>query len=419
MHPGDDAARKRLLIIRIVRYAFFILIVTFTMLTVLRTSNASPIGQMVGENWWVLGLGSVVISGAAITLDLLTPRKKISTISGIIIGVIAGMLGALALGFVIDLLLESWVENKDALTALKPVVTSLKVVIGMTFCYMGVTTVLQTQDDFRLVIPYVEFAKQLRGTRPLLLDTSVLIDGRIADIAATGIVQSPLVVPQFVISELQTLADSGDAMKRSKGRRGLEMIAKLQRLPRLDITIDDTPIPGKAVDAMLVELAGLVSGVIATTDLALARVAGIQGVLVLNIHDLANALKSSLLPGEPVTIKLVRQGETSTQAVGYLPDGTMVVAEDGAPHIGDTVGMTVTSSLQTSAGRLIFARIGAETPSGVRTLPAALEAPHVQEAVDTPPALPPAENMESQTPERPVLPKFRGVRPGTPRNPRR
>jgi len=169
-----------------------------------------------------------------------------------------------------------------------------------------------------------------------------------------------VVVPRFVIQELQQLADSADAMKRQKGRRGLEMIAKLQRQPRLDVTIDETVVAGKAVDQMLVELARSMSAMVVTTDLGLARVAAIHAVPVLNMHDLANAVKSALVPGEPVTIKLVRQGEQATQGVGYLGDGTMVVVEDGAASIGQTVTATVTSSLQTSAGRLIFSRIGDE-----------------------------------------------------------
>ncbi len=417
--PGEAHARQRTLIVRIVRYAFTILVMTFSTLTLLRIrdTNPGPVQDMMADNLWVLGLSFIAVFGAAVALDLLTPRKKISTITGVILGALAGMLAALAIGLVMDLLLQTWVESDAALKDLKPLISSIKVLLGMTFSYLGVTTVLQTQDEFRLVIPYVEFVKQLRGTRPILLDTSVLIDGRIVDIAATGIMQGPVVVPRFVIGELQQLADSGDAMKRGKGRRGLEVIAKLQRLPRLDVTIDETALPGKAVDSMLVELAIMMSAMIATTDLALARVASIQAVLVLNIHDLANAVKSSLLPGEPVTLKLIRQGEQATQAVGYLPDGTMVVAEDGASHIGETVTMTVTSSLQTSAGRLIFARVGDETPSGVITAPAE---PQALPVVDTVNSQPEAEQATEPEPARtPFPPKARPVRPGTPRNPRR
>jgi rRNA-processing protein FCF1 len=220
--------------------------------------------------------------------------------------------------------------------------------------------VLQTQDDFRLVIPYVEFSKQIRGVRPVLVDTSALVDGRIADIAATNFVQSPLVIPRFVVQELQTLADSGDAMKRSKGRRGLDVITKLQRQGTVDVSIDDTYVSGKAVDQMLVELARVTGAMVLTGDVGLARVASINSVMVLNLNDLANATRMSLVPGETITLRLMKPGEQRGQGVGYLPDGTMVVAEDGGGHIGETVQMTVTSSLQTSAGRLIFARIGQE-----------------------------------------------------------
>jgi uncharacterized protein YacL len=217
------------------------------------------------------------------------------------------------------------------------------------------------------VIPYVEFAKQLRGVRPMLVDTSALIDGRIADVASTGFVQSPLIIPRFVVAELQTLADSGDATKRNRGRRGLDLITKLQRIAMVDVTIDDKAVPGKGVDTQLVELAREMNAMILTGDVALARIASIHSVPVLNLNDLAIATRMSLVPGEPVTVKLIKHGEQAGQGVGYLGDGTMVVAENGGHRVGDVVTMVVSSSLQTSAGRLVFARIG-EEEAGAREI---------------------------------------------------
>jgi uncharacterized protein YacL len=423
LHPAEAAQRQTSLLLRAVRAAFFILIVTFTTLAFLQHQE-DPFRSGLAQQWWLPIAVAAVLFVLALSIDMLTPNKKISTIVGVLVGVLAGLIATLALGFIIDLVVESWAVEPKAVDSLKPAVNSIKVIIGITLSYLGVSTVLQTQDDFRLLIPYVEFAKQLRGTRPMLLDTSALIDGRIADVAATGFLQAPLVVPRFVIGELQALSDSAEAMKRSKGRRGLDIISKLQKQPRLDVSIDESVVPGKAVDQMLVELAKEMPAVIVTADVALARIAVIQSVQVLNLNDLANAVKMALVPGEPVTVKLMRQGEQAGQAVGYLPDGTMIVAEDGASQIGQTVTMVVTSSLQTSAGRLIFARIGAEAAEApAPVVPAeAASAPE-----QTPDAAPSATDASAnggagggeQPARSPFPPKPRPVRAGTPRNPRR
>ncbi|CAG1006162.1 putative PIN and TRAM-domain containing protein YacL [Phycisphaerales bacterium] len=361
--PAEAAERQQAMILKVVRVAYLILMATFASLAVIQAAS-DPLSSDVTWRWWAPVLFASFMFGLAIAVDLLTPRKKIATIMGVLVGVIAGMLATLAIGFVIDLLLQSWVPESEALKVLKPAVNSVKILVGITLCFLGIVTVLQTKDDFRLVIPYVEFAKQLRGVRPILIDTSILIDGRMADVAATGFIQAPLVIPRFVVQELQLLADQGDSMTRAKGRRGLDIVTKLQRSPKLDVTIDETPVPGKAVDQMLVELARSMPALILTSDVGLARVASIQNVGVLNLNDLANSLKSALVPGEQMTLKLLRAGEQPGQAVGFLPDGTMIVVEDGAPRIGQVAALTVTSSLQTSAGRLIFARLAEPVTPG-------------------------------------------------------
>jgi uncharacterized protein YacL len=364
LHPAEAAARQRAFIIKIVRAVFAVLVATFTALSIWRVldSSENPATAFTAlglpASTWIIGGATLLIVAFVLMVDRVTRYNKISTISGVILGALAGLLATLAMGGLIDLLLKSWVPEESAFNAIKPILFSIKIVMGISLTYLGVITVLQTQDDFRLVIPYVEFSKQIRGIRPILLDTSALIDGRIVEIAGANFIQSPLVVPRCVIQELQTLADSQDAMKRSKGRRGLDVIGKLQRLATIDLSIDETVVPGQAVDQMLVELARPSGALIATTDVALSRVAAIHNVGVMNIHELANATRPSLVPGELVTLKLVKLGEQHGQGVGYLPDGTMVVAEDGAARVGEVVTMTVSSSLQTSAGRLIFARIG-------------------------------------------------------------
>lgn len=442
LHPAEAAARQRRLLVRAVRVTFFILMVVLTVLPVIRQLDPSLKGEARTLAWVPLTAGLVLLA-LGLAIDLFTPRKKIQTVTGAIIGILAGLLAAVTLGFVVDLLLESWVEAK-AIEQMKPIINSIKILMGVALCYLGVATVLQTQDDFRLVIPYVEFAKQIRGPRPLVLDSSAIIDARILGIGETNLIQTPLIIPGFVIAELQALADSAEAMKRTKGRRGLEMIAKLQRAPYLDVSVDETPVPGKAVDQMVVELAKAMSGLVVTTDVALARVAAIHQVPVINLNDLANALKPNVVPGESLSIKLIRPGEQAGQAVGYLADGTMVVAEDGGSAIGETVTLTVTSSMQTSAGRLIFGRIGekAATNAGTAGVPGAgvpiagtptANAPIFEEGEVSPRspgddaptkdglrADAVAEAADAAPVRSPFPPKTpRSVRGGSPRNPRR
>jgi uncharacterized protein YacL len=188
-----------------------------------------------------------------------------------------------------------------------------------------------------------------------LLDTSAIIDGRIADVAATGYLDAPLLVPRFVLRELQGLADGGDSLRRNRGRRGFEILKRLQDLHRVEIV--ETDVPGVSdVDAKLVELARQRGARVVTTDYNLNRVAELSGVGVLNINDLANALKAVVLPGESLRVQILREGKEPGQGVGFLDDGTMVVVEQGRRLVGQEVTVVVTSALQTSAGRMVFAR---------------------------------------------------------------
>ncbi len=358
--PFREVERRRTFLIRIVRIGFVVLFLSVTLLSILGVqSDAQEAEIKWAIAYPVILLGAAAFAGLILLLDYLTPRKKIATLVSILVGLLGALAASIALSFVVDLLIETWVSDANSRAAIEPIISTIKVLIGITIAYLAITTVLQTQDDFRLVIPYVEFAKQIRGVRPMVLDSSVLIDGRLVDIAETGFIQAPLVIPHFVVAELQLLADSSDRLKRAKGRRGLDAISKLQRSPSIDVSIDETSVPGKAVDQMLVELAGQMPGVVVTTDSGLSRVAAIAGVVALNLNDLANALKPSVLAGEQLLVKVIRAGEQPGQGVGYLEDGTMIVIEDGENAIGTEIGVTVSSSLQTSAGRLIFARQGA------------------------------------------------------------
>jgi uncharacterized protein YacL len=212
----------------------------------------------------------------------------------------------------------------------------------------------------RFIIPYVEFSRQTKGLRPLVLDTSVIIDGRILDICDTKLFDSTLVVPRFILNELQLISDSADKMKRNRGRRGLDMLNKLQSNSLVDVEIDDTPPPGveanAPVDQKLVAFAKNCDGRMVTNDYNLNKVAQLRGVDVVNINDLANAMKTITLPGELMDIKIIRGGDGPTQGIGFLDDGTMVVVEGARDKIGEGVQISITSSLQTSAGRMVFGK---------------------------------------------------------------
>lgn len=333
----------------------------------------------------------IAFIGAAlvvIALDIFIPRKSLSAISGLFFGLIVGMMVAYGLSLIVDLVVQvvkvnvSYGANGELVDdpALASFVSALKVAIGVICCYLAVSFILQTKDDVRFVIPYVEFAKETKGARPLVLDTSVIVDGRIADIAGTSIIESELVVPRFILQELQAIADSADKLKRTRGRRGLDMLNKLQTNDKVDIKILDVApersAAGASVDEMLVDLALQLGGKVVTNDYNLNKIAQLRGVTVININDLANALKPVVLPGEALAVKVIKPGEEVGQGIGYLDDGTMVVAEGGREHIGETVHLTVTSVLQTSAGRMIFGRIdGTPVPERRRVKPSANREP--------------------------------------------
>jgi len=303
------------------------------------------------------GVGLVVIA-----LDIFVPRKSLSAIAGLFFGLVVGMAIAYGLSLIVDLLVEANVPGGvNADPSVSSFISSLKLALGVICCYLAVSFILQTKDDVRFVIPYVEFAKETKGGRPLILDTSVIVDGRIADIADTRILDSELIIPRFVLQELQTIADSNDKLKRTRGRRGLDMLNKLQLNEKVDIHILDVKPERSAADAgvdeMLVDLSKQLGGKVVTNDYNLNKVAQLRGVTVININDLANALKPVVLPGETMTIRVIKPGEEPGQGVGYLEDGTMVVVEGGRDRIGQTIELIVTSVLQTSAGRMIFGRL--------------------------------------------------------------
>ena len=306
---------------------------------------------------WLVIAGCLVISGGIIALDALIRRKRLETMTAVYFGLLVGVLLTYVVRLAITPLLPD-VSNPLNQGA-QQIVYWVLLGIGTVLCYACISLLIQTKDDFRFIIPYVEFAKEVKGRRPYVLDTSVVIDGRIADVVETDVLDTQLVMPRFVIAELQGIADSADKLRRSRGRRGLDVLNRLRANPKIDLQIFDRDLPefaGQPVDMKLVLLAKHLSGKVITNDYNLNKVAKLHGVGVINLNDVSNALKPVFLPGESIEVRIVKAGEEAGQGVGYLDDGTMVVVEGGREYVNRPVRVAVTSVLQTSAGRMVFGR---------------------------------------------------------------
>jgi uncharacterized protein YacL len=309
---------------------------------------------------WVIFVGILALAAAVIVGDICIPHKQIDIISGVYFGLLIGVLLTYILMLALEPILPAPDPKSDALPIARVVA---QLMLGMVLCYTCISVLLQTKDDFRFIIPYVEFAKEVKGLKPYLLDTSVVIDGRIADLAETNIFDSQLVMPRFILSELQAIADSSDKLRRARGRRGLDILNRLRNHPGIDLKIYDREPPELAnqpVDMKLVLLAKLLGGKIVTGDYNLNKVAKLHNVAVVNLNDIANALKPVFLPGESLTVKIVKPGEEAGQGVGYLDDGTMIVVAGGRDFIGKDVKISVTNVMQSSSGRMIFGRFAQE-----------------------------------------------------------
>lgn len=298
---------------------------------------------------WLVFVSVILAAGVAVAVDIAVPRKRIETISAVYFGILVGLVLTQAVVIALSPLLQDSSFRED----------DLRLGLGMLLCYLCISLLVQTKDDFRFVIPYIEFAKEVKGLKPYVLDTSVVIDGRIADLIETNILDNQLIMPRFVLAELQAIADSTEKMRRSRGRRGLDILNRLRNNKDVELKIYDREHPdmeGQPVDMKLVLLAKHLEGKVVTGDYNLNKVARLHNVQVINLNDIANSLKPLFLPGEKVDVRVVKPGEEQGQGVGYLDDGTMIVIENGRDHIGQTVNITVTSVLQTSAGRMIFGR---------------------------------------------------------------
>lgn len=237
-------------------------------------------------------------------------------------------------------------------------ISTIKLFVTFIFVYLGLTLGIKGKDEFNLVIPYVKFKRQELTEETIIMDTSSIIDGRILDIVKTKFVEAQFIVPRFVLNELHALADSTDHMKRQKGKRGIEILHSLKKEQSIEVEISDQGLEdAKSVDEKIIRLAQALDAKVITTDYNLNRIAQLQGVSVLNINDLANALKPSFVAGQQFTLKLIKEGKEHNQAIGYLEDGTMVVVEGAKRLIGRTVNVEVSSILQSSSGRIVFTKL--------------------------------------------------------------
>lgn len=301
---------------------------------------------------WVGVLAGVGLCVAAAILIIVgeIALKKVS-----VRGLSAAFFG-LIFGF---LLARLFTDVFVLLPTVKPeIIFPLRLVITVLFCYLGMAMAIRGRDEFNLIIPYIKFSRQDQKSEFIILDTSVIIDGRIADICHTKFLEGKMIIPRFILKELQAIADSHDALKRNRGRRGLDILNKIQKSTDVDVKIHDADFPELAeVDSKLVRLAKLLNAKIFTNDYNLNKVAELQGISVLNINELANALKPVVLPGEMMEVKIVKEGKEFNQGVGYLDDGTMIVVDNARERIGQTLQVIVSSVLQTQAGKMIFAKL--------------------------------------------------------------
>ena len=283
-------------------------------------------------------------------VEVLSARGGTSTVSAIVFGLILGLVLSLLFRPLILVLFETFgAELQEGSLRFVHLVTTA------VLCYFGVTLLLHTEGRFRFIIPFVEFRKEVREHQPLILDTSALVDGRIGELLQTGIIRCRVLVPRFVVEELHGLADSKDKLKRERGRRGLDLLERLRQRRQAELV--ESPAPGGSVDAALLELTQSMGGWLLTTDANLKARGKVQGVDVVNLNDVADAVRTMAVPGQTLSVEILREGEEKGQGVGFLPDGTMVVVEGGRSAMGRVIEVQVTGSIRTSAGRMIFAKV--------------------------------------------------------------
>ena len=321
-------------------------------------------GILFGAGWWLHPLPghpaiSALVAGlvglAIIFFEMRIRRSSLKTLIGAAVGSILGIVGAYLIG--------SLIMRQQSISPEAQTLITLSLLCFMAYC--GLMVGAAKGDYLELSALGGIFSDKVARRDLKILDTSVIIDGRIADVAETGFLTGTLIIPQFILRELQQVADSPDSSKRQRGRRGLDMLNRLQNNASLDIQIVETDFPSvREVDLKLIELGKQLDAVIVTNDFNLNKVAQLRGVNVLNINELANGLKPVVLPGEAMRVFILKEGKEYNQGVAYLDDGTMVVVDNARRLIGRNADIAVTSVLQTTAGKMIFGKICDEAENG-------------------------------------------------------
>ena len=314
-----------------------------------RTTHLDPASKETRQ--LLSALIGIIFAGFVIAFEMRARKATLKTLIGAAIGSILGIIGAYLIGMLIS--------SQETATVPGEAKTFLTIALAFFMGYIGLMVGAAKGEYIDLSVLGGIFSDKVAVPQDYrVLDTSVIIDGRIADVAETGFMGGTLIIPQFILTELQQVADSPDSSKRQRGRRGLDMLQRLRNNSKIDIQIVETDFPAvKEVDLKLIELGKQLDAVIVTNDFNLNKVAQLRGVLVLNINELANALKPVVLPGEAMRVFILKEGKEYNQGVAYLDDGTMVVVDNARKLIGKTADIAVTSVLQTTAGKMIFGRL--------------------------------------------------------------
>lgn len=327
----------------------------FLILCVLGSWSIGQLHETWGRHPVIAVLVGLAGGGAVIGIDLLLKGFSLRGLSAVTFGLFIGFVISYFIG---NSVLFQFINDEPKLVA--------QIVMYVVFGYLGMVIALRGKDEFNLVIPYVKFLREDKPDRLVLLDTNIIIDGRIQDVCAAGFLDAVFIVPRFVLRELQYIADAPDAAKNVRGKRGLEVLRAMQRNPSIEIKIHDNDVPEiKEVDGKLVHLARVLPAEIVTNDYNLARIAELQHVKVLNLHELAKALRPVIIPGEKLSVRLVKEGREADQAVAYLDDGTMIVVNRARRQLGQDVSVVIQTVLQTAAGRMAFAELLTTEPKPV------------------------------------------------------
>ena len=328
---------------------------TITLLRVLFIVFTGFLGSEIGHSIWEapkVGTCAGIAFGLSVVLaDRLLKGFSLRMFSSATFGLFLGLLAS-------KLLLASGLLYRTPLD----VQWLISLTTYATFGYVGMMLAMRSnRDEFALIIPYIRFRDQSPHDMPILVDSNIIIDGRLSELVATGFLSRTLIIPRFILEELQTLADSSDPARREKGRLALARLEELQRDPSLNVTIHEVPVddPFAAVDSKLIQLAKMLSARLLTNDGNLCSIARLQGITALNLNDLNKALRPSVHAGDEITLTLTKEGREPHQAVGYLPDGTMIVVNNSRSQVGKSVRISISSVRQTSAGRLFFAELAA------------------------------------------------------------